>query len=90
MPMWLFSQDCPSLLYRFGKRKPPAKLAGTSSIRRQHCSIFGFGVFLATEMVVNGKPPGGAIPLFLIPGVLFLISFGLRKALRIPGRARPE
>ena len=53
-------------------------------------AIAGFGTFLVTEMVVNGKPPGGAIPLFLIPGVLFLISFGLRKALRIPGSARPE
>lgn len=34
----------------------------------------GFAAFFATEMVTNGSPPGGLIPLFAIPGVLFLVS----------------
>ena len=45
-------------------------------------AVTGFALFLATEMAVNGKPPGGPFPLFLIPGVLLLISAGLEAALR--------
>ena len=45
-------------------------------------AIAGFSLFLGTELAVNGKPPGGAFPLFLIPGVLLLISAGLQAALR--------
>ena len=45
-------------------------------------AVAGFVLFFATEMAVNGKPPGGAFPLFLIPGVLLLISAGLEAALR--------
>jgi hypothetical protein len=40
-------------------------------------AVSGFAIFFGTEMVVNGHPPGGAIPLFVIPGILFLISHGL-------------
>ena len=47
-------------------------------------AIAGFLLFLATELVVNGKPPGGAISLFAIPGVLLLISSGLGVASRKP------
>jgi hypothetical protein len=40
-------------------------------------AVVGFAAFFATELVVNGRPPGGAIPLFVVPGVLFLVSYGL-------------
>jgi len=40
-------------------------------------AVVGFLAFLGTELVVNGKPPGGAIPLFLIPAILLLISYAL-------------
>ena len=40
-------------------------------------AVAGFSLFLGTELAMNGTPPGGAIPLFLIPGVLLLISAGL-------------
>ena len=40
--------------------------------------LLGFAVFAATEVVVNKCPPGGAIPLFAIPGVLYLLSWGAR------------
>lgn len=39
--------------------------------------VVGFAIFFATEMVVNGRPPGRAIPLFAIPGVLFLATAGV-------------
>jgi hypothetical protein len=39
--------------------------------------IGGFGLFCGTEMIVNGQLPGGALPLFAIPAVLFLASYGL-------------
>ena len=45
-------------------------------------AVAGFTLFLGTELAVNGKPPGGAFPLFLIPGVLLLISAGGEAALR--------
>ena len=34
----------------------------------------GFSLFAAVELVAHGKPPHGAIPLFAVPGVLFLAS----------------
>ena len=40
-------------------------------------AVVGFAVFFATEMVVNGRQPGRAIPLFAIPGVLFLATAGV-------------
>src|SRR5579862_4487530 len=43
--------------------------------------FMGFGVFAATEGVVNGQPPRRAIPLFAVPGVLFLLSSGARVVL---------
>jgi hypothetical protein len=48
--------------------------------------VAGFLLFLGTELAVNGKPPGGAIPLFLIPGVLLLISAGLEAYQRRAGK----
>ena len=38
-------------------------------------AMTGFALFAATELIVNGRPPGGAIPLFAIPGVLYLLSY---------------
>ena len=38
-------------------------------------AVIGFALFAATELIVNGRPPGGAIPLFAIPGVLYLLSY---------------
>jgi hypothetical protein len=38
-------------------------------------AICGFAAFFAAEMIVNGKPPGKAIPLFVVPGILFLLSW---------------
>lgn len=37
--------------------------------------ICGFAAFLATGLFVNGKPPGGAIPLFVVPGLLYLATW---------------
>ena len=45
-------------------------------------AVAGFVFFFCVELLANGKPPGGAIPFFAIPGVLFLISYGLRRRLR--------
>jgi len=44
-------------------------------------AVGGFALFFGTELAVNGKPPGGAIPLFAVPGVLLLVSHGLAKQL---------
>ena len=41
--------------------------------------VAGFSVFLVTELVVNGRPPGGALPLFVIPGILFLVSGAIAR-----------
>ena len=43
-------------------------------------SLSGFVLFCIVELSVNGKLPGGAIPLFAIPAFLFLVSAGLAKA----------
>jgi hypothetical protein len=50
--------------------------------------VAGFLLFLGTKLAVNGKRPGGAIPLFLIPGVLLLISAGLEAYQRRVGNGR--
>lgn len=47
-------------------------------------AVGAFALFFGTEIAVNGKPPGGAIPLFVIPGVLLLISHVLAGRLRSP------
>ena len=44
-------------------------------------AVGGFALFFGTELAVNAKPPGGAIPLFAVPGVLLLVSHGLAKRL---------
>lgn len=41
-------------------------------------AIAGFAAFLVAEMVANGRPPRGAIPLFAVPGILYLLSYGWR------------
>lgn len=41
-------------------------------------SIAGFAIFAATELIVNRHLPGFAICLFVVPGLLFLASSGLR------------
>lgn len=42
-------------------------------------ALGGFLTFCGAELVTNGKLPGGAIPLLVIPGVLFLISYWLKS-----------
>ena len=42
--------------------------------------IAGFAVFLVTELLVNAGLPGGALPLFVIPGILFVTSGVMAKA----------
>jgi|SRR5271157_4985524 len=44
-------------------------------------AVIGFLVFAATEVIVNGSPPSGAIPLFAVPGVLYLLNYGLAASL---------
>jgi hypothetical protein len=36
--------------------------------------LLGLAAFNAVELAVNGRPAGGAFPLFAVPGVLFLLS----------------
>jgi peptidoglycan/LPS O-acetylase OafA/YrhL len=45
-------------------------------------AVIGFAVFAATEVIVNKRPPGGAIPLFAVPGVLYVLSYGVGKVTR--------
>jgi len=47
--------------------------------------VAGFLAFLVTELIANGRPPGGAIPLFVVPGVLNLLSWGLGKRFQRAG-----
>jgi hypothetical protein len=42
----------------------------------------GFAIFCATELIVTGRPPGGAIPLFIVPAVLLLASRGIHALRR--------
>jgi len=44
--------------------------------------VIGFVVFAAAELAVNGRLPGGAIPLFAVPGVLYLMSYGARAVVK--------
>jgi hypothetical protein len=41
--------------------------------------LFGLAAFNAVELAVNGRPALGAVPLFAVPGVLFLLSALLRR-----------
>ena len=36
--------------------------------------LLGLAAFNAVELAVNGRPAGGAFPLFAVPGALFLLS----------------
>lgn len=45
-------------------------------------ALAGFATFLAVELATNGRPPGGAIPWFVVPGLLYLFSYGWHRALR--------
>ena len=45
-------------------------------------AVTGFAAFVVTELVVNGRPPGGAILFFVIPGILFLASYGVGVVVR--------
>ena len=42
-------------------------------------AVIGFAIFAASEMIVSGRPPGGAIPIFAVPGVLYLTSYGVGR-----------
>ncbi len=41
-------------------------------------SVLGFALFFVTEISANGRPPGGLLPLFAVPGILFLLSHSRR------------
>lgn len=45
-------------------------------------SIAGFALFVGTQLIVNGRFPGGLIPYFLVPAALFLAGAGLRARRR--------
>jgi hypothetical protein len=48
--------------------------------------LLGLAAFDAVELAVNGRPALGALPLFAVPGVLFLLSALLRRRDRqLPG-----
>lgn len=42
--------------------------------------LLGVGLFALTEIIVNHRLPGGAIPWFLIPAVLFLTVSAMEMA----------
>ena len=42
-------------------------------------ALAGFALFVGTEFATNGQFPGGAIPLFVIPGLLLLASSWVSK-----------
>jgi hypothetical protein len=50
--------------------------------------ILGLVTLNIVEVVVNGRPAGGAFPLFAVPGGLFLLSaaFQLRRKRLAVGR----
>jgi hypothetical protein len=52
-------------------------------------ALIGFLVFSATELAVNGVPPHGAIPLFAVPAVLFLLTYGTARRMRRAGDVSP-
>ena len=41
--------------------------------------VIGYAAFVITELAVRGKLPGGATPLFAVPGALLLASYGCRR-----------
>ena len=41
--------------------------------------LVGLAAFNAVEFVVNGQPARGAFPLFVVPGILFLLSAWLGR-----------
>ncbi len=45
-------------------------------------ALLGFSLFCGVELIVNGAFPGGAIPLFAIPGILLLISYAVSRGTR--------
>ena len=45
-------------------------------------ALTGFVLFFATEFLVNGQPPGGAIPLFAVPSILLILSSWLGTSMR--------
>lgn len=45
-------------------------------------ALLGFGLFCGVELIVNGAFPGGAIPLFAIPGILLLVSHAVSRGWR--------
>jgi hypothetical protein len=51
-------------------------------------AVGGFALFCATELAVNGRLPGGAIPFFVIPGSLLLTAHGLAIVQRRSAAAR--
>lgn len=42
-------------------------------------AVIGFALFAATEWIVHAKLPHGALPLFAVPGILYLLSYGAGK-----------
>ncbi len=42
-------------------------------------ALGGFALFVLTEIATNGQFPGGAIPLFAIPGILLIASHWVSK-----------
>ena len=42
-------------------------------------AVGGFAMFFVTELIVHRRPPGGALPLFAVPGVLLLLSYAAGK-----------
>lgn len=42
-------------------------------------AVGGCVAFLVAELAANGKPPGGALPLFAVPGILLLLSYGWQR-----------
>ena len=52
-------------------------------------AVIGFLVFSATEFAVNGVPPHGAIPLFAVPAVLFLLTYAAATRVRRAGDVSP-
>lgn len=45
-------------------------------------ALVGFGLFCGVEVMINGAFPGGAIPLFVFPGILLLISHVISRDTR--------
>lgn len=48
-------------------------------------ALVGFVLFCSVELIVNAALPGGAIPLFAVPGILLLISHAISRDRRASG-----